>query len=355
MSKPKLLKIFDKSTQDVAYSRLNNPVSVTKLENTLILDGSISVYNNTMLTFKSPCNCSEVFSITVSGVVYPLLDAAGNNVSTGDSFVAGSLVSLTLDTEEKKAYLLNAAGGGGELSDETPTSLTGLLKGNGTDIDVAEEGVDFAAPSLIFSLTIPTAGWSDTAPYTMSLDLSGIREVHYPIVTLLTSDEAEIRSLENEAFSCISKIDTYEDYVVVTCDESIPTQEINVRLITTTSTASVNTADLPIQHHHDDRYYKKEEIDTKFSEFTPPTLTYIQTFTTSNWAASGSNYTITIAESTHGKGDSYSINVYKKAATGSYTTSWGSYSDYWWSAEIATNGDLILTTSAAFDGKIILV
>lgn len=48
-----------------------------------------------------------------------------------------------------------AGGGGGggitSIGDSTPTSLTGLLKGNGTDVDVAVAGTDYATPAQLSS------------------------------------------------------------------------------------------------------------------------------------------------------------------------------------------------------------
>lgn len=253
-----------------------------------------------------------------------------------------------------QVLLMKKGGGLGTITDDTPTTLTGMLKGNGADIDVAEEGVDYAAPSIILGVTIPTEGWSSNAPYTIQIEVPGVLEIHHPITTLLLSDDAETRALEREAFGCISLIKTYDGYIDVICDEVIPSQEIHVRLITTTTATAINNADIPVAHNHDDRYYTETEVDTKFAEFAPPTVTYEQLFAIADWASANSLYTITIPAATHGKGASYIVGVYEKSGD-TYTSSWGAYTDYYWSSTIAANGDLTLTASAAFDGKVVLV
>lgn len=109
MSKPKLLKIFDDTTEDRAYSKFNNPITVTKDGNTLLVNTNVTISSNTMLTFYAPCNSSEVSTITANGIVYSLVDAASVSISEGGKFVSGSLVSVILDVTNLKAYVQNSS------------------------------------------------------------------------------------------------------------------------------------------------------------------------------------------------------------------------------------------------------
>lgn len=107
-----------------------------------------------------------------------------------------------------------------------------------------EDLENFASSSETFDLIIPTSGWSESAPYTIQLPLEGIKETHDPIATLRLSNDAVTRVAENEAFSCISLINTYDDYVIVTCDEEIPQHEITVALKTTVDMEKVEGVDV---------------------------------------------------------------------------------------------------------------
>lgn len=104
MSMPKLLSIFKESADDAAYSRLNNPVTVTKSGASLVVSQSIAVHDEAIVTFKAPCSCSGITSITVNSVAYALVDTAGNALSDTSAFNKGSAVSVILDTTNKKAY-----------------------------------------------------------------------------------------------------------------------------------------------------------------------------------------------------------------------------------------------------------
>lgn len=126
------------------------------------------------------------------------------------------------------------------ITSETTTTYEGILKGSGGAIAVAEQGTDYAIPSMIFSVVVPTTGWSASAPYTITINVDGMLSSYNPIVALRVSDDASVRAEENVAFACISKVDTYDGSIVVTCDSAIPEHEVTLRLITTTNTAIVN-------------------------------------------------------------------------------------------------------------------
>lgn len=73
---------------------------------------------------------------------------AFSKIKFGDGFVV---------TDEGGGIITVAGTGGGNgggggitsIDDNTPSSLTGLLKGNGTDVDVAVAGTDYATPAQL--------------------------------------------------------------------------------------------------------------------------------------------------------------------------------------------------------------
>ena len=62
------------------------------------------------VTFAAPCDCSIVECIQIDGVDYCVVDAMGNQVTgnpTGGVWSAGAKVSVLLDVENRRAFLLN--------------------------------------------------------------------------------------------------------------------------------------------------------------------------------------------------------------------------------------------------------
>ena len=74
------------------------------------LDHSVPI--GVELTFKAPCDCSEVTGLKIyspdveEGKEYPFIDANGNNISTLDNlFKAGSMVKVLINND--KAQIVN--------------------------------------------------------------------------------------------------------------------------------------------------------------------------------------------------------------------------------------------------------
>lgn len=62
------------------------------------------------ISFDAPCDCSVVECIQIDGVDYCVVDALGNQVTgnpTGGVWASGSKVSVLLDVENQKAFLMN--------------------------------------------------------------------------------------------------------------------------------------------------------------------------------------------------------------------------------------------------------
>lgn len=109
MSKPKILTLFDENVEGSIYSKLNNPVTVTLTNRSLVVSGVVDVQDNSILTFKPGCSSTEVDSITINGKVYTIKDSSGNVVNgNSDTWSGGVVISVALDTADREAYILSS-------------------------------------------------------------------------------------------------------------------------------------------------------------------------------------------------------------------------------------------------------
>lgn len=95
----------------------------------LNLPGTIVPATGMQINFIAPCNCTEIDSITIDGAAYDVVDTLGHSlVGTGCMWAANALVSVLLDTTNKRAFLLNA----GSVGILSPSQYGDALPAPGT-------------------------------------------------------------------------------------------------------------------------------------------------------------------------------------------------------------------------------
>ena len=87
------------------------------------------------------------------------------------------------------------------------------------------------ATSNNFTATIPTTGWSSSAPYTNTITVSGMlaSDSNFP-VSPVYSDTLSTRTAQLEAWGKVTMIAAGDNSITVTCDEEIPTTAIPIQI-----------------------------------------------------------------------------------------------------------------------------
>lgn len=75
--------------------------------------------------------------------------------------------------------------------------------------------------------TLAADGWSDTAPYTQTVTVTGLAEDGYPILDLIISTDTTTGIDENKQWAYITKATTAENTLTVKCYEKKPTVALN--------------------------------------------------------------------------------------------------------------------------------
>lgn len=70
-------------------------------------------------------------------------------------------------------------------------------------------------------IVLEQKNWSDTAPYSQSIHVNWITESDNPIIMLKTEDDNT-----KKAMNCITKVDTADGYLTITCDNTKPAVDI---------------------------------------------------------------------------------------------------------------------------------
>lgn len=170
------------------------------------------ICNGQAVTFKSPANCSQVTGLRVyykdEFKEFQFADAHGNNVGSIDLFAANVLVKVILDTDLNRAYVQNA---------DTNAYLEARLASK--------------ASTNLYTATIPTSGWSGSAPYTLEVTINGILSTDVPNIDIdLSSANTDTAKKIIEEWTKVGRITTAANKITVYCYEEKPSVALPIQL-----------------------------------------------------------------------------------------------------------------------------
>lgn len=104
------------------------------------------------------------------------------------------------------------------------------------DMNRIEQGIQDidknASTTFRANVTIPTTGWTTTAPYTVDVVVTGMLETDDGFsVSPVYADTVTTRKAQAEALGKISMIKSGTDKITVTCDDEVPTTEIPILIV----------------------------------------------------------------------------------------------------------------------------
>lgn len=126
---------------------------------TVTLPEGARITNGRQITFRAPCDCTGVTGIIVGETTYSLVDTMEKSVGDGGVFKQGSLVSVVLDTENSKAYLVTTAiiGVVDNLSSSDPAAALSANQGRVINNLISEK---LAKSNVVNNLTTADAGYA---------------------------------------------------------------------------------------------------------------------------------------------------------------------------------------------------
>ena len=186
-------------------------------------------------------------------------------------------------------------------------------------------------PRTIISATLPSSSWSiENNQVYQTISNSNLRDATGGIVYLSPSASADQREAARGAQLVVGSKSS--DLLTLYVDGSTP------------------SVDIPIVIEINDEY-------PYFCSALPGGggKSYVKVISESDW---GSSNTITIDQSVHKKGPNFTINVYCATASGDtpsgYYTTYGTITKYDWKAVVDASGNITLTTTTPFAGKVVL-
>lgn len=99
--------------------------------------------------------------------------------------------------------------------------------------EIEEKLVDLdnkANKKKVWEMALGTTGWSETAPYTKTIEIEGMLPTDEPILVPVWSSNVETRATEKEEWGKIDMVESIANGVIITCDEEAITTDLNIRI-----------------------------------------------------------------------------------------------------------------------------
>ena len=182
---------------------------------------------------KVTFTCSEIPELDIPlqfiiGLSLETQDIVSRYISTSDlilnlpieEYVEGMIVKIKYTGPNRDSGKIN-------INNLGEKNILGCLKQN-CEHTLVYNGTDFV--SDMFMVTIPTTGWSASAPYVNNITVLGMNNTTRAIIAPVQSENLETAKAQLESWSKVSMIDTQDNSIKVVCYEEIPTMAIPIQL-----------------------------------------------------------------------------------------------------------------------------
>ena len=143
----------------------------------------------------------------------------------------GATITITDSSSTTTVDISNGIDGTDGISPHIDSTTKHWFVGE-TDTGVIAEGVTtISTTSLTYIGNLVTDNWiGDTAPYTQTINITGITADNSPIIDLIVSDDIALGKEEITQWSYITKATTGENSIAFSCYEKKPSIALNFKV-----------------------------------------------------------------------------------------------------------------------------
>ncbi len=179
---------------------------------TVTLPTGTTVVNGKQVTFRAPCDCTDISGIVINGTTYTLVDATTEQI-TGHTFKKDAMVSVIMDTENNKAFVQNGIIYGVSTVELSRAEYDALVSAGEIDQNtiyvVTDDNVSTGGVQFIVDAPSGTAVTASYAGVVVSRTGSGVLEIPSYGTWVVTGN------LSGQTMSTTIVVDTVKQYNVV--------------------------------------------------------------------------------------------------------------------------------------------
>lgn len=193
----------------------------------------LNYYNKTEINnlLSDKVNFSDLSTVATSGSYNdlsnkPTIPTKTSDLTNDSNFVSSSDLSNNYYNKTQTDNLLDTkvdkvTGKGLSTEDYTTAEKTKLA------------GIESEANKTVvalYNITLPSSGWTSSAPYTQTVSVQGILATDVPVVDVVLSSTSSTAISQLEAWGYVSKIETADGSITATCFEELPAIDIPIQL-----------------------------------------------------------------------------------------------------------------------------
>lgn len=224
-------KLYVKQGTDTEFAGLERTIDVYEicLAKIVVSDRALTV---TIDDITDTRRDSQLCGIVTSLIDIDIQDVLDDITTKKDNF----FTALEITTEEEKAEFWQRLEVWFQsvqdvLDENTAGNLYNLILENTQKINSNTNLINTKAnKKKVYNIVIGTTGWSDTVPYTNTIEVEGILDTDEPTIDLLQSDDIETAKKEIEEFAKIDRVDSLENNIILKCYDEKPTVSLNTRI-----------------------------------------------------------------------------------------------------------------------------
>jgi hypothetical protein len=172
---------------------------------------------------------------TLTGCVRGFQEGLSGYAWAADTTIARNFTEYDYEALKENIEEIHDEVGG--KADTAAVSAELALKADKADVDLdlalKADKTELAAKATVYKFTavLPSSGWGNTAPYTQTVNISGITAEMSPKGYFDTAYGAEM--VKKTEYNKIDRIESFDGYAVFTCADEVtasPSMDLNVKV-----------------------------------------------------------------------------------------------------------------------------
>lgn len=179
----------------------------------------------------------KIMKVDSSGNIIPsTIEGSGNILVTNTDSGIDIGMSDSIDVSSINMHGLTITGTNDpsastlDLSGTNPVAVKGIATPTENDDAANKLYADTRVVRDSYTITLPSTGWTNSAPYSQTVTVNGILATDTPYIAPVYSSTSSTATAEKKAWNFVSMAESFDNTVVFTCFNNKPATNLNLKI-----------------------------------------------------------------------------------------------------------------------------